>query len=95
MKQGVFNKTIHCIFGRDAVPVPMRTWYIYRTLRPFNSIFMINNISLCFREDRKSFGTQDRDSVTAQDYVFYWRDMAPLIFEQVMIETKIARKYKA
>ena len=94
MKQNVYNKIIRCPFGRDAVPVPMGIWYKYRTLYHFNSYFTINNISLCFREDRKTFGTQDRDPVNAKDYTFYYHDIIPLIFKQIMIETEITRKYK-
>ena len=61
----------------------MRTWYTYRTVT--------GNASFHFREDRESF----EDSFTMQDSVFFWRDIAPLIFEQIMIEAELTRNYKA
>ena len=56
------------------------------------TIVDIKNVtfSFRFRADRKSF----EDSLTMQDYIFYWRDMAPIIFKQVMIEAELTRKYK-
>ena len=78
----------------------MKTWYIYRTRRSFMGTFtpMAGNVSFRFRKDRKSFGysitVQDEDPSTAKDYIFYWRDTAPITFEQIMIEIDIARKYK-
>ena len=93
MKQSVFNKIIRCLFDRDAVPVPMRTWYIYRTRRSFTPV--ADHVSFRFRKDRKSFDTQDMDLVNAKDYTFYYHDTVPLIFKQIMIEAELTRKYKA
>ena len=66
----------------------MRTWYKYRTRRSFAPV--ADNVSFRFRKDRKSFD----GSSTVQDYAFYWRDVAPIIFKQVMIEAELTRKYK-
>ena len=60
----------------------MRTWYTYR--------IVTGNAFFHFREDRESF----EDSFTMQDSVFYWRDTAPIIFKQVMVEAELTRKYK-
>ena len=60
----------------------MRTRYIYRTVA--------GNISFRFREGRESFD----DSYTVQGVVFYWRDTAPIVFEQLMVEAELTRKYK-
>ena len=78
----------------------MRTWYIYRTRRSFMGVFtpMAGNVSFRFRKDRKSFDysitVQDEDPSTAKDYIFYWRDTAPITFEQLMIEAELTRKYR-
>ena len=61
----------------------MRTWYTYRTAT--------GKVSFRFREDRESF----EDSFIVQDYIFYWRDMTPIIFKQLMVEAELTRKYKA
>ena len=60
----------------------MRTWYTYRTVT--------GNVSFYFCEDRESF----EDSFIMQDSVFYWRDTAPITFEQLMIEAELTGKYK-
>ena len=61
----------------------MRTWYTYR--------IATGKVSFRFRADRKSF----EDSLTMQDYIFYWREMAPIIFKQLMVEAELTRKYKS
>ena len=66
----------------------MKTWYTYRIRRSLAPV--AGNVSFRFREDRKSFD----DSSTVRDYAFYWRDIAPIIFKQLMVETEITRKYR-
>ena len=68
----------------------MRTWYIYRTFYLFGLIPKIGKAAFRFRKDRKSFD----DSSTVRDYTFYWRDIAPIILKQVMVEAELTRKYK-
>ena len=75
----------------------MRTWYIHRTRHFFAPL--AGNVSFRFRKDRKSFDysftVQDEGPSTTKDYIFYWRDTAPIVFKQLMIEAELTRKYKA
>ena len=97
----VFTENIYCEYKLARKYKIMRTWYIYRTRRSFMGVFtpMAGNVSFRFRKDRKSFDysitVQDEDPSTAKDYIFYWRDTAPITFEQLMIEAELTRKYKA
>ena len=63
----------------------MRIWYIYRTSCSFRITTTICKIAFSFCKDRKFF----------TDCVSYWRDTAPIVFKQLMIEAELTRKYKA
>ena len=63
----------------------MKTWYIYRTFYLFWLIPKIGKAAFSFCKDRKFF----------TDCVSYWRDTAPIVFKQLMIEAELTRKYKA
>ena len=65
----------------------MRTRYIYRTFYLLGLIPKVGKAAFSFCEDRKSFTTQSCNIL--------WRDMAPIVFEQVMVEAELTRKYKA
>ena len=67
----------------------MKTWYTYRIRRSLAPV--TGNVSFHFCEDRKSFDSPS----TVRGVVFYWRDIAPIVFEQVMVEAELTRKYKA